>query len=171
MTQGLYYTIVNTDAGWLGILGSTKGLRQLTLPQCSPEEVRQLLGNNINQASDSPHLFQDLIERLRLYFGGHSVDFPDKLDLSGTAFQRAVWMTTRLIPYSEIRSYRWVAEQIDKPKAMRAIGQALGRNPLPIIVPCHRVLASNGNLGGFAGGLEMKRFLLNLEKAAANARD
>jgi len=167
MTQGLYYTIVSTDAGWVGVLGSTKGLRQLTLPQHSPEEVRQLLGNNTNQASDSPHLFQDLIERLRIYFGGHRVDFPDKLDLSGTAFQRAVWTAARFIPYGETRSYKWVAEQIDKPKAVRAVGQALGRNPLPIIVPCHRVLASNGNLGGFAGGLEMKRFLLNLEKAAA----
>ena len=166
MTQELYYAICNTDAGWVGVLGSTIGLRQLTLPQRSPEEVRQLLGNNINQASDSPHLFQDLIERLRIYFGGHRVDFPDKLDLSGTAFQRAVWMATRLIPYGEIRSYRWVAEQIEKPKAVRAVGQALGRNPLPVIVPCHRVLASNGNLCGFAGGLEMKRFLLNLETTA-----
>lgn len=108
------------------------------------------------------------MERLKSYFAGHKADFPDKLDLSGaTTFRREVWEITRLIPYGETRSYAWVAMQIRKPKAVRAVGQALGRNPLPIIVPCHRVLASNGGLGGFSGGLEMKRFLLRLENSVS----
>ena len=110
------------------------------------------------------------IQRLRNDFVGHKVTFSDQLDLSGaTACQREVWAITGLIPYGETRSYTWVAEQIGKPGAVRAVGQALGRNPLPVIVPCHRVLASNGKLGGFSGGLDMKKHLLRLE-AAANAR-
>jgi len=168
MTQVLNYIIFNTDAGWLGILGSTAGLLRTILPQRSSQEVRQLFGDSLNQADRSPHLFQDLEERLRIYFSGHKVTFPDKLDLSGaTAFQREVWETTRLIAYGETRSYTWVAEQIEKPRAVRAVGQALGRNPLPIIVPCHRVLTSNGKLGGFSGGIEVKKRLLHLEGLAA----
>ena len=164
MTQELYYVIFNTSTGWLGILGSITGLLRVTLPQCSAPEVHRLLGVGTNQAVLLPHRFQNLVERLRAYFAGHKADFPDKLDLSAaTTFQREVWEATRLIPYGETRSYTWVAEKIKKPKAVRAVGQALGRNPLPVIIPCHRVLASNGGLGGFSGGLEMKRFLLHLE--------
>ena len=148
-------------------MGSTTGLLSITLPHPSTQEIHRLFGNSINHARWSPHLFQDLIKRLRTYFSGHRVDFPDKLDLSGaTVFQREVWEATRLIPYGETRSYRWVAEQIKKPRSVRAVGQALGRNPLPIIVPCHRVLASDGGLGGFTGGIEMKRDLLHLEGSA-----
>lgn len=168
MTQQLNYIIFNTDMGWMGILGSATGLLRITLPHPSAQEIRQLLGDKINHASWSPYLFQDLIERLKLYFGGHKVNFPDELDLSrATAFQRKVWEITRLIPYGETRSYTWVAEQIKKPRAVRAVGQALGRNPLPIIVPCHRVLASNGRLGGYTGGIETKRHLLHLEGSAS----
>ena len=167
MTQQLNYIIFNTDLGWVGILGSAKGLLRTTLPHPSAQEIRQLLGDSINQASRSPHLFADLMQRLKLYFGGHRVNFPDRLDLSGaTAFQRKVWETTRLIPYGETRSYARVAEQIKQPRALRAVGQALGRNPLPIIVPCHRVVASSGKLGGFSGGIEVKKRLLYLEGSA-----
>ena len=164
MTQELYYFIFNTSAGYLGILASASGLLRTTLPQHSDKEVHQLLGGSINQAKWSPDFFQDLTERLRAYFAGHKVTFPDQLDLTmATAFQREVWEITRLIPYGETRSYKWLAEQIKKPGAGRAVGQALGKNPLPIIIPCHRVLASNSSLGGFSGGLEMKRYLLARE--------
>jgi len=168
MTQELNYIIFNTDMGWLGVLSSAKGLRCITLPQQSSQEARQLLGDSVNQATWSPHLFKGLVERLRIYFSGHRVTFPDKLDLSAaTAFQREVLEITRLIPYGETRSYTWVAEQIKKPRAVRAVGQALGRNPLPFIVPCHRVLNIDSKLGGYRGGLDMKRHLLLLEAAAS----
>ena len=168
MTQQLNYIIFNTDVGWIGILSSANGLLGITLPQPSAQEACQLLGDSVNQATWSPHLFDDLMERLRTYFSGHKVAFPDKLDLfRATHFQREVWEITRLIPYGETRSYAWVAEQIKRPKAMRAVGQALSKNPLPIIVPCHRVVASDGKLGGFSGGVEMKRCLLSLEASAS----
>jgi len=169
MTHQLNYVIFNTDAGWVGILGSARGLLRTTLPQPSAREAQQLLGA-INDATWSSHLFNDLVERLKVYFRGHRTAFPDELDLSrATAFQREVWGVTRLIPYGETRSYAWVAEQIKQPGAVRAVGQALGRNPLPVIVSCHRVVASDGRLGGFSGGRKWKSYLLNLE--AATVRD
>jgi len=164
MTQPLNYIIFNTDMGWVGILSSSAGLRRVILPHSSTREIRQRLGDSIDQVNQAPHLFQDLMKRFILYYSGHKVNFPDKLDLSGgTEFRRRVWEAARLIPYGETRSYGWIAEKIKQPEAARAVGQALGRNPLPIIVPCHRVLASGGGLGGFTGGLEMKKRLLRLE--------
>ncbi len=154
--------------GWVGMLASAKGLLGTTLPQHSAQEACQLLGDSVSYATWSPRLFDELMERLRIYFSGHRTTFSDELDLSGaTPFQREVWKITRLIPYGETRSYAWVAEQIKKRRAMRAVGQALSKNPLPIIVPCHRVVASDGKLGGFSGEVEMKRYLLSLETSAS----
>ena len=167
MTRELKYITLNTNMGWVGILASATGLQGTTLPQPSSQEAQHLLGDT-NDATWALHSFDNLIQRFRIYFGGHRVTFPDQLDLSeATTFQRQVWEITRLIPYGETRSYAWVAEQIGQPRAVRAVGQALGRNPLPIIIPCHRVITSNGKLGGFGGGVEMKKRLLSLETATA----
>ena len=167
MTRELRYIIFNTNMGWVGILGSAKGLLRTTLPQHSAREARQLLGNRVNHAVRSHNLFDGLMERFRVYLSGDRITFPDELDLSGaTPFQRKVWEITRLIPYGETRSYTWVAEQDNKPRAARAVGQALARNPLPIIIPCHRVVTTNGQLGGFSGGVETKSCLLQLEASA-----
>jgi methylated-DNA-[protein]-cysteine S-methyltransferase len=164
MTRELTYLVFNTDMGWIGVSASARGLWRTTLPQPSAQEARQLLGES--RATWSPYLFEDLVQRFRTYFSGHKVAFPDRLDLSrATVFQRQVWEVTRLIPYGNTRSYSWVTEQIRKPGAARAVGQALARNPLPIVVPCHRVIASSGRLSGFSGGLEMKKYLLDLEAA------
>jgi methylated-DNA-[protein]-cysteine S-methyltransferase len=153
----------------VGILASIRGLIATTLPQHSVEETEQLLGNRLNQATRSSIRFVGLVERFKLYFKGEKVTFSDKLDLSeATPFQQQVWQVTRLIPYGETRSYLWLAMQIGRPEAVRAVGQALGRNPLPVVVPCHRVVASNGGLGGFTGGIEMKKRLLNLESLTYN---
>lgn len=160
---GLKYTIFKTKVGWIGMLGSTKGLRQVTLPQRSAEEVHRLLDGSLGNAAPSAHPFEDLMRRLKAYFDGKKVAFHDELDLKATPFQREVWRKTSLIPYGETRSYSWVAEQIGNPQAVRAVGQALSRNPLPIIIPCHRVVARNGALCGFRGGLKMKKRLLSLE--------
>ncbi|MFC1915033.1 methylated-DNA--[protein]-cysteine S-methyltransferase [Chloroflexota bacterium] len=165
--DALNYTTFNSAMGWLGILGSARGLLSTTLPQRTVREVLRQLGDGVALGSRSPHLFTDLMQRLRAYFAGEQADFPDELALSrATTFQRKVWEITRLIPYGETRTYGWVAERIGKPKAARAVGQALSRNPLPVIVPCHRVIASDGKLGGFTGGLDMKQALLALESRA-----
>lgn len=165
MTQEIFYVVFRTAVGWAGLLGSETGLKRVTLPQPSEAEAIRLLGIDINTAVFSPRVFQSLMERLQAYYDGHEADFDDKLDLSGsTEFQRSVWRATRMIPYGETRSYGWVAGQIGQPKAPRAVGQALHRNPLPIIIPCHRVIASDGSLGGFGGDEGMKNYLLRLEK-------
>ncbi len=169
MSGELRYVTFNTSMGWMGVLGSAKGLLRTTLPRRSAQEAHQLLGDSVNYATWSPRRFAGLMERLRVYFGGHKAAFPDRLDFSGaTPFQREVWEVTRLIPYGETRSYAWVAEQIKRPGAVRAVGQALARNPLPVIVPCHRVLNIDGKLGGYGGGVEMKRHLLSLEASATS---
>ncbi|MFC1937588.1 methylated-DNA--[protein]-cysteine S-methyltransferase [Chloroflexota bacterium] len=163
----LKYVAFNTEMGWVGIMGSAKGLVGVTLPQCSAQEVCLLLGDGVQHAVHSAEPFEDLIQRFCTYFSGGGVAFPDTLDFScATPFQRDVWLATRSIIYGETRSYAWVARQIGKPVAVRAVGQALSRNPWPIIIPCHRVLTSDGKLGGFAGGLDMKRRLLDLESAS-----
>lgn len=165
IAEEFVYAVFQTTAGWVGLLGSSAGLRRATLPQNSEAEVIQLLGSEGSMAALSPRLYQSLIECLQTYYKGHPVDFPDKLDLSGgTNFQQAVWEATRMIPCGETRSYNQIAGQIGRPKAPRAVGQALHRNPLPVIIPCHRVIASDGALRGFGGGLEMKSYLLRLEE-------
>ena len=162
--EKLHYTTFNTDMGWVGVLASPKGLLSVIFPQPTDAIAHRVLGSRIDNTHRAPELFRDLPDRLRAYFSGQMVTFPDDLDLSNaTNFQRLVWETTRLIPYGKTRSYAWVALQMKKPGAARAIGQALGRNPLPIIVPCHRVIASNGGLCGFGGGLGLKMHLLQIE--------
>jgi methylated-DNA-[protein]-cysteine S-methyltransferase len=102
-------------------------------------------------------------QELREYFAGRRRTFTVKLDLEGTEFQRKAWQAMRKIPFGETISYGEQARKVGKPKAYRAVGSANGKNPIPIIVPCHRVLASDGSLGGYSLGLSMKRRLLALE--------
>jgi len=167
-SHNLYYTTFSTSVGWIGVLGSAAGLVRVSLPQSSEREAHLWLGD-LEGAAMIPRRFEGIIERFRAYFEGEMADFTDELDLSGaTPFQREVWWATRLIPYGETRSYAWVAAETGRPKAARAVGQALGRNPLPVIIPCHRVLASDGGIGGFSGGIEVKRLLLSLEGAVIN---
>ena len=160
----MYYVVFSHNAGWTGILGGVKGLRRATLPQHTERAAYDLLGNSWKDAVLAPQRFGDLMDRYRAYFSGHQTDFPHELDLAGaTLFQQAVWRAARLIPHGQTRSYTWVAAQAGSPKAVRAAGQALARNPLPVIIPCHRVLTGDGGIGGFSGGLQMKRLLLKLE--------
>jgi methylated-DNA-[protein]-cysteine S-methyltransferase len=108
--------------------------------------------------------FPDAVEQLESYFAGELFDFDLNLDLVGTSFQRNVWQALLTIPYGETRSYGEIASQIGSPSASRAVGLANGHNPIGIIVPCHRVIGSNGSLTGYGGGLDRKRALLALEK-------
>ena len=104
--------------------------------------------------------------QLREYFEGRRKVFDLKLDFSGTEFQQKVWSALLTIPYGETRSYAQIAKQIGRPDAVRAVGAANGRNPISLIVPCHRVIGSDGSLTGYAGGLPAKRALLELESGA-----
>jgi methylated-DNA-[protein]-cysteine S-methyltransferase len=159
-----YHAIFYTEFGWVAIAGSEEGLSRITLPQPTPEKAQAYIAALLPQSVARTSFFDDLILRLQLYFKGERVNFPDALDLSATTtFQRDVWRIARSIPYGETRTYGWIARGIGKPRAGRAVGQALGRNRFPIVVPCHRVVGAGGSLIGFSNGLEMKRRLIDLE--------
>jgi methylated-DNA-[protein]-cysteine S-methyltransferase len=111
-----------------------------------------------------PVFIRRVVRDLQRYAAGKPVRWKTPFDLTaGTEFQRKVWRTLCQIPRGQTRSYAWVAKKIDKPKAVRAVGAACGANPVPIIIPCHRVIASDGSLGGFSAGLTLKKRLLALE--------
>lgn len=163
------YLIFPTSLGWMGVSGTHTGLRHLVLPCASAKEVEQRLfrGNKLTgngaENNKNPALLE-LARRLNLYFEGCKVSFPDEVDLAeATPFHREVWLAIRDIPYGQTMSYSELAAKLSKPQAVRAIGQALSRNPLPIILPCHRVIGRNGKLTGYAGGIELKKRLLEIE--------
>ncbi len=165
----LSYTIFSTSWGWVGALGSTAGLCCLLLPQPSLEAAQRYFNKWWPEAIPDPYPFNSLSSRVRRYLRGERADFHDKLDLAeATPFQRTVWGIARSILYGETRSYGWVAQQMGKPQAARAVGQALAENPLPLIIPCHRVVCADGEVGGYTEGPEIKRRLLDLEASRAS---
>jgi len=119
----------------------------------------------VGSAKASRHA-EKAVRELREYFAGKRRRFTVRLHLEGTDFQRRAWAAMRTIPYGDTMSYAQQSKQIGKPRATRAVGSANGANPVPIIVPCHRVIASDGSLGGYALGLTMKRRLLALEQGS-----
>ena len=171
MTVTLYYDIFETSLGWMGLLASHKGLTRCTLPQTSPDECMAQLGNEAEMATLSPERFGRLSEKLVLYFRGEPATFDDEpIDVDDASpFFRAAWKACRSIPRGETRPYKWLAAQAGSPRALRAAGQAMARNRLAIVVPCHRVIGSDGTLTGFGKGstqLSLKRRLLDLEAKA-----
>ena len=161
------------------IAKSTHGVCQISFPYSKENDIVHLIQNNklsrsihgnirINiQRNDS--LLKYEMNLLKAYFQGKQVDFDFPLDLScGTPFQILVWNKLREIPYGEGRSYKWVAEQIGHPRAARAVGMANNKNPSPPVIPCHRVIGSDGSLTGYASGLHIKKYLLEMEKRISN---
>ena len=155
------YELVETAAGWVGIEISEDGVRRITLPTKNRNSALTELG--VEEQDLSPG--SGLGDRLRHYFVGQPVVFKDGIDLTGTTdFQKQVYEAACRIPYGETKSYGQLAEEIGRPGAARAVGQALGANPVPILIPCHRVVAADGGLGGFTGGIKTKEKLLAMEK-------
>ena len=116
----------------------------------------------ISSPNESPILTK-AVQELTKYFAGERKKFTVKLDIQGTDFQKKVWNTLLAIPYGQTVSYLEVARRMGKPQAVRAVGTAIGKNPICIFIPCHRVIASDGTIGGYSGGLTMKKKLLGLE--------
>ncbi|MGA2136803.1 MAG: methylated-DNA--[protein]-cysteine S-methyltransferase [Bryobacteraceae bacterium] len=150
----LEWTRLETAGYTLAITASDTGIRAIDL-HATTEPTGQ-------ERPSNPFL-RKAAAQLRAYFAGELRDFELPLDMQGTEFQKRVWDRLLSIPYGETRSYSHVAHAIGTPKAVRAVGAANGRNPVPIVVPCHRVIGAGGSLTGFGGGLPMKRFLLDLE--------
>jgi methylated-DNA-[protein]-cysteine S-methyltransferase len=146
-------------------------LLRTILPQPRKEQAITALDGRVELTPSHPLLIE-LANDLTRYCTGASVSFRKyAVDLEAIPpFLRQVLLATRAIPFGQLRTYGWLAAQTGRPGAARAVGQAMARNPLPIIIPCHRVVASNGGLGGFGGGLELKRKLLSLEGVKVTSR-
>jgi len=170
----LVWMSVPSELGDFALVASDQGLCGIVLPVLSPQPtgIAKLVHRRYAGArrGSSPSLVH-FADALRLYLNGGQPGFAGELDYGdATPFEQVVWEATRSIPYGETRSYAWLARAAGDPRAVRAVAQALGRNPLPVIVPCHRVLAADGSLGGFSGGLEMKKALLGIEGLAPRGR-
>lgn len=105
-------------------------------------------------------IIENFQEELKGYFNGVLQEFKQKIKIISSTFDKKVWLTLKKIPFGQTRSYKWVAQKIGCPSSVRAIGQSLKRNPIPIILPCHRVINSDGSIGGFSSGIEIKKMLL-----------
>lgn len=158
------YAYLDTPIGTLLIVGDAAAVHRITFPQrgrpAKPEpEWQESQRGPVGEAA----------RQLREYFAGKRADFDLPLSPAGTAFQRSVWLQLQEIPYGETISYGELARRVGNPKASRAVGSVNGANPLPIVIPCHRVIAGDGTLGGFGGGLPTKQTLLALERSASVA--
>ncbi len=158
----LYETTLASPVGPLRIIASDEGLRAVLWPDDTPDRVR--LSEPIEENADHP-IVAATAAQLTEYFSGTRTDFDLPLDVAGTDFQMACWRELSEIPYGSKISYGEQAKRINRPTAVRAVGAANGRNPVSIVVPCHRVVASNGALTGYAGGLSTKQWLLAHEAA------
>jgi methylated-DNA-[protein]-cysteine S-methyltransferase len=168
--SSVYVTAVETALGWMALAWGPAGLVELTLPLPAREDALQRLRARrpVVLAAEPPDV-ADLAETLRCYFQGQPVAFDTPLDQRClTPFQRRVYKLTRAIPWGETRTYGDLARAAGSPGAARAVGQCMARNPWPILVPCHRVVGSDGRLTGYGGGLDMKRWLLDMERRTAS---
>ena len=165
--MSLYYDVFPTDFGWYAAVVSSKGLRFSSMKPF-PDEAVEGLATQMREAVHNQQAVKEVRERVLDFFAGDKSALDNiPLDLEGSpAFHRAAWEACRLIPLGETRSYAWVAAQAGSPGAYRAAGQAMARNRVPVVVPCHRVIGSNGSLHGYgAGGLVVKERLLRAETA------
>lgn len=160
-TDELQSTIVSSPVGRLRLTASRRGLVSIDVVRGSAKVASRPSAGPASSILDRTH------RQLEQYFAGRRLAFDVPLDLRGTDFQVAAWKAMTKIPYGTTISYGEQARAIGRPTAFRAVGSANGRNPIPIIVPCHRVLASDGTLGGYSLGLSMKRRLLSLEGVSA----
>jgi methylated-DNA-[protein]-cysteine S-methyltransferase len=160
MARTVYYARVEAPVGELLLAATEKGLCRLQLSGVLPQPAKDEFW------VEAPDRLREYEEQLRKYFQGELREFYCDLDLQGTPFQIRCWKTLQLIPYGTTWSYAELARAVGLPRASRAVGQANHRNPVAIIIPCHRVIGADGSLTGYGGGLDMKRKLLRLEGVA-----
>ena len=169
----LVAVVFQTPWGWMGVSETTKGINAVVLPKVSREAVLSELGFPSVEPLEgrtSPRL-REAQAQLIGYLAGMRRSFDLPLDLSrGTNFQQRVWRTLRRISFGRLRSYQWVAVRVGGRQYARAVGNAVGANPMPIVIPCHRIVAQDMSLGGFSCGLPTKRKLLTLEGTLAELR-
>ncbi len=165
MEKTVKYTVFSTNWGYFGIAANNSGLIRTHLPAASPEIVKSRLLKNLRVAEYDKNLLKPLQKQITAYFEGTYVNFGKDIPLDFgnlTEFARLVLGACRNITFGQTTSYAGLAKRAGRPLAARAVGNALAQNPLPLIIPCHRVIYSNGNIGGFSatGGVKIKKLLL-----------
>jgi len=153
------YTVMKSPVGDITLIADNVSLREIYWPNQKPDRVKF---PNLEKKDRDP-ILKSAVKQLESYFSGKRKEFDLPLEPVGTEFQKEVWEALRSISYGETVSYGDIARRIGRPNAVRAVGSAIGKNPLSIMIPCHRVIGASGKLTGFAGGLSTKEFLLNLE--------
>ena len=154
---------LSTPIGLLTLVASDKGLTNILFDSEPPEDAG--LPTDLPSADDSDETLSAAAAQIEEYFAGTRRDFDVPLDLAGTDFQRQAWLALADVPYGETTTYGEQAERIGRPGAFRAVGGANGQNPVPIVLPCHRIIGADGSLTGFGGGLDLKQRLLDHERA------
>lgn len=165
--------VFKTPWGWMGVSETTKGIDAVVLPQASHQAVLSELPPAPGELLDGrvSSRLREAQAQLTDYLAGTRHSFDLSLDLSrGTSFQQKVWRTLLRVPYGRLRSYQWVAVRVGGSQYARAVGNAVGANPIPIVIPCHRIVTQDASLGGFSGGLSTKRKLLTLEGTLTELR-
>ncbi len=166
-----HFRTLKTTQGYVGFVGSDRGLRRVYLPARTAVALKRAIRKDAPNATEDRRLLPDFAGTLQRYFAGQPVKFNVKIDWSERSeFDVDVYHACRRIPYGGTRSYKQLAEQVGRPGAARAVGNAMRTNDCPIVVPCHRVLKSDGSLGGFNApdGINTKRRLLRMEAAAGS---
>lgn len=173
-TQTLYLKTIPTEYGDCIVVASEKGICYMSTPRTKKEHVITWLKKHIPHQqlieNTDTSLLKKVTKELTDYFSGKKITFSGPFDLYGTPFQKSVWDELSRIPYGKTATYGQIAARVGNPKASRAIGMANNKNPVAIMIPCHRVVGSNGNLVGYAGGLDTKEWLLSLEKNVNNVQ-
>ena len=165
MTDIIHYSCLNPPFGPVFVAKTVKGICFINLSKISEAEFQSLLRKKFKKEPirDDEKL-KSVLNEMRDYFSGNQVNFKSLLDLRiGTVFQRKVWDKISKIPHGELRTYKWIASEIGNINAVRAVGNAVGKNPVPPIIPCHRVIRTDVKLGGFSSGISLKKWLLKLE--------
>jgi O-6-methylguanine DNA methyltransferase len=161
--EKIYYADIETPVGTVWVVQSNKGLMRINFPCEEAKLLADVAKHTKTVMEYRPSKLDDVGSWLDKYFDGKKIKFKRNFDLRGTVFQKKVWTSLFNISYGVLVSYGKLADNIGKPKASRAVGNAVGENPVAIVIPCHRVVRGNGGIGGFGGGLPRKRILLNVE--------
>ncbi|QDP39596.1 methylated-DNA--[protein]-cysteine S-methyltransferase [Radiobacillus deserti] len=169
----LFYDEVDTPVGMLTFVRKNQALCRVDFGDYQDNEAlfsnwSKYYFHNPQWVKDSDGIFKDCEKQLLAYLNGERSDFSLSYNLFGTSFQQSVWQALTEIPYGETKSYKEIAQAIHASKAIRAVGGAINKNPLSIIIPCHRVIGSNGSLVGYNGGVDKKEYFFKLENAPVN---
>jgi len=167
MPEEFGWATIRSRIGTIRVAATQRGVCKIALGKETAQDFNHWLERHIGQAPRKPDrsgIVVLALDQIAEYLDGRRREFDLPLDVRGTDFQRRVWAAVAAIPYGETRAYAEIARAMGRPAAARAVGAANGANPLPLVVPCHRVIGSDGSLAGYGGGLDVKRKLLEMEK-------